>query len=169
MMLEGKRVEAGEWRKGTRMMMVLIIFLVLWVLVVHVFSLWKYFSICMLYFNKNRPEGVPGRLSRLRVWFWLRSWSRSLWVWALRRALCCQHKACFGSSVPLSASPLLAHALSLFQKWISIKKNFKYIYSAKRAKWQGKIDKSTIMEGNLNTLSSEIIRESRTKNWRYKQ
>ena len=43
--------------------------------------------------NGNPPYGASGWLSWLSVRFWLRSWSHSLWVWALCRALCWQLRA----------------------------------------------------------------------------
>ena len=52
-------------------------------------------------------EAVPGWLSWLSIQLQLRSWSRSSWVRALHQALCCQHRACFGSYLPLSL--LLPH------------------------------------------------------------
>ena len=56
-----------------------------------------------------------GWLSQLSTQLQLRSWSRGSWVQALHQALCCQHRACFRSSVPLSL-PLpypCTHTLSL--------------------------------------------------------
>ena len=57
--------------------------------------------------------GAPGWLSWVSVRLWLRSWSHSSWVGALHRALCCQHGACFRSSVPLCLCPSLTCVLSL--------------------------------------------------------
>ena len=56
--------------------------------------------------------GVPGWLSQLSVWLWLRSWSQYSWVQAPHQARCCQCRACFGSSVPLSLCPSLPRALA---------------------------------------------------------
>ena len=63
--------------------------------------------------NKTLKRGAPGWLSRLSIWLWFRSWSHGSWVWAPHRALCCQHGARFGSSVPLSLCPFPAGSLSL--------------------------------------------------------
>ena len=49
--------------------------------------------------------GALGWLSHLSIWLQLRSRSHSLWVQALHQAVCCQHKACFRSSVSLSLCP----------------------------------------------------------------
>ena len=58
--------------------------------------------------NKIKNGGVPGWLSRLSVWLQLRSWSHgSHW------ALCCQCRARFRFSVPLSLYPSPAHACVL--------------------------------------------------------
>ena len=60
---------------------------------------------------KNKVVGAPGWLSRLGVRLWLRSWSHSPWVRALRRALCWQLGAwsllrilCLPLSLPLPCS-----------------------------------------------------------------
>ena len=37
--------------------------------------------------------GAPGRLTQLSIWFWLRSQSRGLWVWAPHWVLCWQLRA----------------------------------------------------------------------------
>ena len=56
-------------------------------------------------------EGAPAWLSRLSIRLWLRSLSHNSWVQAPRRAHCCQSRAFFRFSVPLSLHP--SHALSL--------------------------------------------------------
>ena len=53
---------------------------------------------------------------------WLRSWASSWLVWAPHRALCCQHRAHFRSSVSLSAPPLVILSLSPWNKSIDYKK-----------------------------------------------
>ena len=50
------------------------------------------------------------------VWLQLRSWSQSLWVWNPHLALCCQCRACFGSSVSLCLCPSPACSLCLKNK-----------------------------------------------------
>ena len=65
-----------------------------------------------------------GWLSWLSVGLQLRSWSHSLWVWALNQACCCQCRACLGSSVPPSLCPFPAHTVS--QKQINLKKTHKF-------------------------------------------
>ena len=88
------------------------------------FCLWKYFSVCMLYFDKNL-------------------------IWKSYKHL---------KSKNLTEKEwILWHCLRNTQHWIS--------------KIQGKMDKSTIIEGDFNSFFSEINRASRPKNWwgnRYK-
>ena len=67
--------------------------------------------------SKKNKRGALGWLSRLGIRLRLRSWSRSLWVQAPRRALCWQLRAwsllrilCLPCSLPL---PLLMLCLSL--------------------------------------------------------
>ena len=70
-----------------------------------------------------RPLGTPGWLSRLSVQLWLRSWSHSLWVGALRWALCWQlrawglfHILCLPLSSPSPLMLCLSPSLSVKDK-----------------------------------------------------
>ena len=66
---------------------------------------------------------VPGWLSWLSIWLWLRSWSRDLWVQAPRPALCWQLRAWNLLQIlglPLSAPPHSSSVClprSLKNKW----------------------------------------------------
>ena len=66
--------------------------------------------------QENMYWGAPGWLSWLSVWLRLRSQSHGSWVQAPHQALCCQRRAHFGSSVPLSLCPSPACSLSLSLK-----------------------------------------------------
>ena len=66
--------------------------------------------------KKNHIIGATGWLSQLSIWLWLRSWSRSLWVWAPHQALCWQLRAWSLPRIlclPLSLCPSPAFALFL--------------------------------------------------------
>ena len=89
----------------------------------------KFFSLEMLCarYVKN-CFGVPGWLSRLSVWLWLRSWSHGWWV----RALCQALVLTAGSlellwilCLPLSLLLPCSHSVSL--SFSKINKNFKKI------------------------------------------
>ena len=74
--------------------------------------------------SKLTEFGAPGRLCRLSIQLQFRSWSWGSWVQAPHRALCCQCRACFRSSVPsLSTPPLLPLCLSKVNKHLLKKKN----------------------------------------------
>ena len=74
-----------------------------------------FFPASLYYRFQKSGFGTRGWLSQLSVWLQVTSWSPSSWVQAPRQTLCCQSRACFGSSVPLSfcPSPACLHALSL--------------------------------------------------------
>ena len=80
--------------------------------------------------NKNEVKwGAPWWLNWLSFWLWLRSWSLSSWVPALRQTLCWQFRAwrqlqilCLPLSLSLCSSPIHALSLSVSQKWINFKK-----------------------------------------------
>ena len=70
-----------------------------------------------------REKRVPGWLSRLNVWFQLRSWTHGSWVPALRGALCWQLRAwsllwilCLPLSLPLPHSCSVSFCLSKIKK-----------------------------------------------------
>ena len=65
---------------------------------------------------------APGWLSWLSIWLRLRSWSCSSWVQAPHRAVCCQRRAGFRSSVLLSVPLPHLCALSFSLSKISLKK-----------------------------------------------
>ena len=67
--------------------------------------------------------GVPGWLSWLSTPLRLRSWPPGTWVWAPYRAFCCQHRACFRSSLPLSLchSPVLSLKNNKYFKKVTIR------------------------------------------------
>ena len=73
---------------------------------------------------KNILSRAPGWFSWLSLRLWLRACSLSLWVRAPYQSHCCQQRACFGSSVPLSLWPSPTGTLSFSLKINKLKKTF---------------------------------------------
>ena len=71
----------------------------------------NFFNSLSLLFFINEDEWCQGG-SVDWVSDWLRSWFHRWWVRALHQALCCQHRARLGSSVPLSLCSSPAWALA---------------------------------------------------------
>ena len=96
--------------------------------------------------------GVPGWLSWLSVQRWLRSISHGLWVGAPPRALCCQRRVHFVSSVPhpLCSTPTLSLSLSKIKIKIKIKikhlKNYSFGYSDVLCLFRGQCRKAMLLK-----------------------
>ena len=71
-----------------------------------------YFCFCFPCLQRYNQRGAWVAQS-LSIWLRLRLWSHSLWVLALHQALCHQHRAHFGPSVPLFLWPSPACTLSV--------------------------------------------------------